>query len=85
MQDPTSPPVFALAGLAAAYSINFIDRDGHVRKLCDIERDLICLALLRSRGSVPGAAAELGIGRSTLYRKLAELELWPAQHAAQAA
>jgi transcriptional regulator of acetoin/glycerol metabolism len=39
-------------------------------KLEDWQRILVIEALRRTGGSVPNAAAELGISRATLYRKL---------------
>ena len=43
--------------------------------LADMERQHIEEALRRSDGNVPEAAVMLGIGRSTLYRKIAEYNL----------
>ena len=47
--------------------------DGHVRPLEDIEADVIRLAIGHYRGRMTEVARRLGIGRSTLYRKLSEL------------
>ncbi len=47
--------------------------DGHLRPLDAIEADLIRLAIGHYRGRMTEVARRLGIGRSTLYRKLAEL------------
>jgi transcriptional regulator of acetoin/glycerol metabolism len=55
-------------------SVSIFTDDGQIRKLDEIELDVICLALLLSKGCVTQAAVQLGIGRSTLYRKLPELE-----------
>lgn len=44
--------------------------DGHVRSLDEIETEAIRLALELYRGNLSEAARRLGIGRSTLYRKL---------------
>jgi transcriptional regulator of acetoin/glycerol metabolism len=44
--------------------------DGHVRTLDEIETEAIRLALELYRGNLSEAARRLGIGRSTLYRKL---------------
>ncbi|MEM9028378.1 MAG: sigma-54 dependent transcriptional regulator [Pseudomonadota bacterium] len=43
---------------------------GDIRSLDDIEADMIRLALGRYRGHVTEVAKRLGIGRSTLYRKM---------------
>jgi DNA-binding NtrC family response regulator len=47
--------------------------DGHLRSMDEIEADLIRLAIGHYRGRMTEVARRLGIGRSTLYRKLAEL------------
>jgi len=47
--------------------------DGHLRRLDEIEADVIRLAIGRYRGRMTEVARRLGIGRSTLYRKLGEL------------
>jgi len=47
--------------------------DGHMRSMEEIEADLIRLAIGHYRGRMTEVARRLGIGRSTLYRKLAEL------------
>lgn len=49
--------------------------DGHMRRLEEIEADVIRLAIGHYRGRMTEVARRLGIGRSTLYRKLAELGL----------
>lgn len=47
--------------------------DGNLRALEDIEADVIRLAIGHYRGRMTEVARRLGIGRSTLYRKLSEL------------
>lgn len=47
--------------------------DGNLRPLDDIEADVIRLAIGHYRGRMSEVARRLGIGRSTLYRKLSEL------------
>lgn len=47
--------------------------DGNMRALEAIEADVIRLAIGHYRGRMTEVARRLGIGRSTLYRKLAEL------------
>lgn len=41
-------------------------------KLTDVERDIIREAIRKSNGNLTKAAEELGIGRTTLYRKMEE-------------
>ncbi len=48
---------------------------GHIRRLEDVEADMIRLALNRYRGHMSEVARKLGIGRSTLYRKVRDLGL----------
>ncbi len=49
-----------------------LDADGEIRKLADIEADMIRLALTHYKGRMTHVARALGMGRSTLYRKLKE-------------
>jgi DNA-binding NtrC family response regulator len=53
--------------------ITLFESDGHMRSLEEIEADVIRLAIGHYRGRMTEVARRLGIGRSTLYRKLAEL------------
>ncbi|HEX8402944.1 MAG TPA: sigma 54-interacting transcriptional regulator, partial [Allosphingosinicella sp.] len=63
----------ASAALSHAPGVNLYDSDGHLRPLEDIEADVIRLAIGHYRGRMTEVARRLGIGRSTLYRKLGEL------------
>ncbi|WP_427454106.1 sigma-54-dependent transcriptional regulator [Litorimonas sp. WD9-15] len=56
-------------------AVTVLDRDGHLRTLEDIERDLIEFAINNYSGHMSEVARRLGIGRSTLYRKVREHEL----------
>ena len=49
-----------------------LDEKGHVRPLDEVERDLIQLAIEIYAGHMTEVARRLGIGRSTLYRKVRE-------------
>ena len=57
------------------YGIPAVTEGGHIRKLEDVEGDMIRLALDRYRGHMSEVARKLGIGRSTLYRKVRDLGL----------
>jgi len=57
------------------YGFSAVDGAGHMRKLEDIESEMIRLAISRYDGHMSEVARRLGIGRSTLYRKLKELGL----------
>ena len=59
--------------LASAPGVTLYSADGHLRPLEDIEADIIRLAIGHYRGRMTEVARRLGIGRSTLYRKLGEL------------
>ena len=55
--------------------VRIMDGKGHVRALEDIERDLIEFAIGTYSGHMSEIARRLGIGRSTLYRKVREHDL----------
>jgi DNA-binding NtrC family response regulator len=52
--------------------VRVIDSNGHLRTLEEIERDLIQHAIEVYAGHMSEVARRLGIGRSTLYRKVRE-------------
>jgi DNA-binding NtrC family response regulator len=58
-----------------ALGIPAVTEGGHVRRLEEVEADMIRLALNRYRGQMSEVARKLGIGRSTLYRKMRDLGL----------
>jgi len=62
-----------VAALAAASPVTLFRPDGHLRSMEEIEADIIRLAIGHYRGRMTEVARRLGIGRSTLYRKLGEL------------
>ena len=61
----------------AASPVAVMDREGELRTLSDIERDVIEYAIDFYQGHMSEVSRRLGIGRSTLYRKLREYELEP--------
>ena len=61
--------------LSNNFAIAAADAGGHMRKLEEIEAELIRMAIARYDGRMSEVARRLGIGRSTLYRKLKELGL----------
>jgi len=61
-----------LADLPADSPVRILDDRGHLRTLEEIERDLIQLAIEIYSGHMSEVARRLGIGRSTLYRKVRE-------------
>ncbi|AXJ95457.1 MULTISPECIES: sigma-54 dependent transcriptional regulator [unclassified Sphingomonas] len=58
---------------ASGAGVTLFRPDGNLRPLEDIEADVIRLAIGHYRGRMTEVARRLGIGRSTLYRKLGEL------------
>jgi DNA-binding NtrC family response regulator len=66
------------AALAHGPGITLYEADGNLRTLDDIEADVIRLAIGHYRGRMTEVARRLGIGRSTLYRKLGELGIGDA-------
>ncbi|RYY38974.1 MAG: sigma-54-dependent Fis family transcriptional regulator, partial [Sphingomonadales bacterium] len=60
-------------GAAQGAGVTLFKPDGNLRALEEIEADVIRLAIGHYRGRMTEVARRLGIGRSTLYRKLGEL------------
>jgi DNA-binding NtrC family response regulator len=56
-----------------AVGVTLYTPDGNLRPLEEIEADVIRLAIGHYRGRMTEVARRLGIGRSTLYRKLSDL------------
>ncbi len=75
---PAAQPVHDANAVAAAAIIMpgvglvALDEQGQVRSLAAIEEEMIRLAIAHYRGQMSQVARKLGIGRSTLYRKLKE-------------
>ncbi len=61
------------SAMASGPGITLYSEDGNLRPLEEIEADVIRLAIGHYRGRMTEVARRLGIGRSTLYRKLGEL------------
>jgi DNA-binding NtrC family response regulator len=55
--------------------ISSTDPTGHMRRLEEVESEIIRMAISRYEGHMSEVARRLGIGRSTLYRKLKDLGL----------
>jgi DNA-binding NtrC family response regulator len=66
------PPAGSGEAVAADVPVRILDGRGHLRTLEEIERDLIQLAITIYAGHMSEVARRLGIGRSTLYRKVRE-------------
>ena len=63
--------------LPASGVLKVIDDRGNVRALADVELDMIRMAIDHYNGQMSEVARRLGIGRSTLYRKLKEYGIDP--------
>ena len=72
---PRTVEVGAASGAKGALGIPAITDAGETRSLEAMEADMIRLALGRYRGHMTEVAKRLGIGRSTLYRKMREFGL----------
>ena len=74
----TQPQSNTLADFARSNfsdGISITDEAGNVRKLEDIEAEMIRLAIDKYKGHMTEVARRLGIGRSTLYRKVRDMGL----------
>ncbi|WP_294323842.1 sigma-54 dependent transcriptional regulator [uncultured Sphingomonas sp.] len=72
--DGGSPqPVLPIHRQDLGGGVTLFRPDGNLRALEEIEADVIRLAIGHYRGRMTEVARRLGIGRSTLYRKLGEL------------
>ncbi len=63
----------SVAQHADGIGVSLYEADGNLRPLDAIEADVIRLAIGHYRGRMTEVARRLGIGRSTLYRKLSDL------------
>ncbi len=70
-----APPIHAdvePVGVVPDNAVSLTDPSGDVRSLENIEADVIRFAIAHHKGKMTRVARSLGIGRSTLYRKLNE-------------
>ena len=66
----------AVEGPAVAKACTaFLRDDGHIKRLLEIEQEAITRALTLYRGRMSETARRLGIGRSTLYRKIDDYQI----------
>lgn len=76
-QPPVHLDMHGRSGESAENAIASVNPSGDVRKLADVEEELIRFALKFYRGQMSQVARKLGIGRSTLYRKLKDYGIDP--------
>ncbi|TKT77527.1 sigma-54 dependent transcriptional regulator [Aquamicrobium sp. LC103] len=79
---PHFPSPVAPSNVASDHGPHFgilkaLDDRGNVRPLADVETEMIQLAIDHYDGQMSEVARRLGIGRSTLYRKLKEMGIDP--------
>jgi DNA-binding NtrC family response regulator len=74
-EPPPVPANDVQAGLSGDAPVAIKDQDGEIRSLQDIERDLLQYAIEFYDGHMSEVSRRLGIGRSTLYRKVREYGL----------
>ncbi|HWF65565.1 MAG TPA: sigma-54 dependent transcriptional regulator [Rhizomicrobium sp.] len=65
------------ASSASPHALSLTDEAGQIRKFEALESDIIRSAIVHYDGHMSEVARRLGIGRSTLYRKLKEFGLEP--------
>lgn len=53
-------------------SVSIFDENGNVRPLAEIEAEVIAAVLVLTVGNMTEAAKRLGVGRSTIYRKVSK-------------
>jgi DNA-binding NtrC family response regulator len=70
---PTLSQLKSDEAIAGSPGVSLYTSDGNLRTLDEIEADIIRLAIGHYRGRMTEVARRLGIGRSTLYRKLGDL------------
>ena len=74
---PAAPGYAPALPTGSAYALSATDGAGHIRKLEELESEIIRMDIARYEGHMSEVARRLGIGRSTLYRKLKEFGLEP--------
>jgi DNA-binding NtrC family response regulator len=76
IQSASSPLVLDAPATSPAISpaaLTLVSHDGHVKPMDELEACAIRFAIAHYRGRMTEVSRRLGIGRSTLYRKLKEL------------
>ncbi|MGO4338181.1 sigma-54-dependent transcriptional regulator [Labrys sp. KB_33_2] len=71
----TGSPLREIITVREPHTMTMLDARGDVRTLESLETDMLKFAIRHHRGQMTEVARKLGIGRSTLYRKLKELGL----------
>lgn len=78
LRDLLGGKLVSKAPIQESFGVTLYTNDGNLRPLEEIEADVIRLAIGHYRGRMTEVARRLGIGRSTLYRKLTDLGIGDA-------
>lgn len=73
--EPQPLPTPKTADTSLINSVSLINSRGHIRAMDDIEAEILKIAIAHYNGQLSEVARRLGIGRSTLYRKIADFGL----------
>ncbi|NVJ99832.1 MAG: sigma-54-dependent Fis family transcriptional regulator [Alphaproteobacteria bacterium] len=73
--EATAPPSSPVLPVPEGMTLPLLGADGHIRSFEDLEAAIIAMTLEKYDGKMAEVARRLGIGRSTLYRKVAEYGL----------
>jgi DNA-binding NtrC family response regulator len=71
-----------ISGHNSLQQFSLIAEDGNIRRMAQLEAEAIRFAMEYYNGRMTEVARRLGIGRSTLYRKLSDMGVRPAEAAA---
>jgi len=74
-----SPPRLSRMDVRSSGGLSALDEHGNIRRLADVEGEMIRFAIEHYSGQMSEVARRLGIGRSTLYRKLKDLGIDPEE------
>lgn len=77
---PAQAEYFPAGAAADCDSLAFLDPSGDVRSLAVVEEEQIRRAIAHYDGQMSEVARRLGIGRSTLYRKLKDFGIYTDEH-----
>ncbi len=73
MDAPPVAPVSQPAMIVPNSALTLLRPDGHVRPMEELEAEIIRFAITHYGGQMSSVARRLGIGRSTLYRRVSDL------------
>jgi DNA-binding NtrC family response regulator len=83
IEEKDVPPLAPQSPEDSFGTLRGLDDRGNVRPLVEVENEMIRLAIDHYKGQMSEVARRLGIGRSTLYRKLKEMGIAPEEERAE--